>query len=622
MPGSIARGRPAEEDFSQQAHQSAFLLNVNPPAPYPFYDDGQTPQLKPSNSIDFHSLWIWEILSFSAGGILYGIFFYLLFRYDGQLVSQWEQNSPISGLFRTLQSAVSLITTIMKAAMLLPLASAMGQLKWHYARHPSRLKDIELIDGASRGNLGAVRLLFSRSAIHSTSIGCLIIISAVLLGPFIQNTVQVRTQIFSDEALPPDTVPLLPVTKEIVTSGPDLAPPNGSSIGLSMFSSIQAAWAAAASSVDFQGSRLTHKCPFDFCEWTNFTTLGVASQCRAADVATPRHPTTGVLYAFSNEADVDNLTNATRLSDGTVVVNEWLTRLRLLARETIPERSGYAELGKTLPLILHLSALGYYNGSYQATECVLYWAALHYEWYTLNITAGGVDRGRWREFHKTSSNVSRDADEVISIDGVDFCRFNASVEACKFTVDPASHQGVRGLLVPFLNDDSVAYPREMTNDMAELRALDFSKPRIELFYGDWTDRVFEMEDTLTNQTGRFMKMMAVYMTNNIRSNSGRYVFGRGASVNAYFAINKRYAAYPTVIFAASILFVSVTAWRARRERIWKNSALALLFNGLEQAPIEDGENFGTLAGMESVAERMVVRLDDEGDGLGLKLRTG
>jgi len=103
----------------------------------------------PTNPIDLHSYWIGEIFSFAAAGVLFGIFFYLLFRYDGQLVSRWEQDSPISGLFRTLQSAISFITTIMKAAILFPVVSALGQLKWHNTRRASRVKDIELIDGAS-----------------------------------------------------------------------------------------------------------------------------------------------------------------------------------------------------------------------------------------------------------------------------------------------------------------------------------------------------------------------------------------------------------------------------------------------------------------------------------------
>jgi len=128
-------------------------------------EDYSLPRFKTDRVFDVHSLWIWEILSFAAAGVLYGVFFFLLFQYDGQRVAQWEEDSPISQLFRTLQSAISFLTTLMKAAILLPVASAIGQLKWHYMRHPRRLKDLELIDGASRGGLGAVRLLFSRSSL-------------------------------------------------------------------------------------------------------------------------------------------------------------------------------------------------------------------------------------------------------------------------------------------------------------------------------------------------------------------------------------------------------------------------------------------------------------------------
>jgi len=110
------------------------------------------------------SFWIWEALSLSTGLILFGIYLFLLVRYDGQLVPKWEaDNANISRLFRTLQSAVSFLTTLMKGAMVFPVASAIGQLKWHYMRRPTQAKTLEVVDGASRGYWGAVRLLLSRN---------------------------------------------------------------------------------------------------------------------------------------------------------------------------------------------------------------------------------------------------------------------------------------------------------------------------------------------------------------------------------------------------------------------------------------------------------------------------
>ena len=116
-----------------------------------------------TRGVDVQALWIWETLSFSAAIALYGVFFYLLFRYDNQLVTSWEEDNPnISSLFKTLPSMVSFITTLMRGFVLFPVASAIGQWKWHYLRRTRRLLSMELMDGASRGYWGAARLLISK----------------------------------------------------------------------------------------------------------------------------------------------------------------------------------------------------------------------------------------------------------------------------------------------------------------------------------------------------------------------------------------------------------------------------------------------------------------------------
>jgi len=119
-----------------------------------------------TRGVDVQALWIWEALSFSAAIALYGVFFYLLFRYDNQLVTSWEEDNPnISGLFKTLPSMVSFITTLMRGFILFPVASAIGQWKWHYLRRTRRLLSMELMDGASRGYWGAARLLLSKDCL-------------------------------------------------------------------------------------------------------------------------------------------------------------------------------------------------------------------------------------------------------------------------------------------------------------------------------------------------------------------------------------------------------------------------------------------------------------------------
>jgi len=440
----------------------------------------------------------------------------------------------------------------------------------------------------------------------------------------------VQTKLFSEQTLSNGLTPLLPVTNEVITEGPANNEPGASSVGLVMLSSIQAGWAAAAKSVDIRTTQLTYKCPFDYCEWTNFTTLGVGARCRDADVNTRRHPTTDVLYAFSNEADLNNLVNVTLIADGTPIYNEYLTRLRIVARTTVPPQSGFAQRAKTLPLIIHFAALGAHNGTYHATECILYWAAHHYPFFALNSTLEVLPSPP-TEYNTTTP--SSNPEDPIPISGPTTCAFNRTLTPCTYSIRPAIHRGMRDLLIPFLTDTSDSYPLSIPPDLPTARALNFAKPQIELFYGDWIDRLIRASfspsttSPLTRQSTRFLTTLAEYITNNIRSNSGgRYVFGTGGSVAAYFEINKRYAAYPSVVFAAAVGFVAVTAWRTRGGGMggWKNSVLAVVFHGLEggeRVGVEGGGGeggrveLGTVKGMEEAAGRMVVGLREGRDGV-------
>jgi hypothetical protein len=110
-------------------------------------------------------MWLWEAISFAFALVLFGIYIWLILRYNRQPVSSWEQNNVASSLFRTLPSALSFITTLLKGAVLYPVASAMGQLKWHHFRYRKRVRDMELIDSATRGYLGSMLLLSSKTAL-------------------------------------------------------------------------------------------------------------------------------------------------------------------------------------------------------------------------------------------------------------------------------------------------------------------------------------------------------------------------------------------------------------------------------------------------------------------------
>lgn len=99
------------------------------------------------------NFWLWE---FSACLLSIGIatvIFWQLKILHGKPTYYWGHKwSPTSSL--------ALAVTIAKAAMMVPVASALGQLKWHWYQKLRKLDELEHFDEASRGILGSLRLLW------------------------------------------------------------------------------------------------------------------------------------------------------------------------------------------------------------------------------------------------------------------------------------------------------------------------------------------------------------------------------------------------------------------------------------------------------------------------------
>ena len=58
----------------------------------------------------------------------------------------------------TINSVIQFVTNVAKFAFMVPIISAMGQLKWLWFKHEARpLTDFLLHDGAAAGGLGTVK---------------------------------------------------------------------------------------------------------------------------------------------------------------------------------------------------------------------------------------------------------------------------------------------------------------------------------------------------------------------------------------------------------------------------------------------------------------------------------
>lgn len=104
----------------------------------------------------------------------------------------WMNDKPLSrwNIAVSLNATISILSTAAKSFLLLAVAEAISQCKWSHYDRPRRMKDLDAFDYASRGPLGAVQLLSSRSTLANlASLGAIATILSVGMDPFSQQVV-------------------------------------------------------------------------------------------------------------------------------------------------------------------------------------------------------------------------------------------------------------------------------------------------------------------------------------------------------------------------------------------------------------------------------------------------
>ncbi|KAF7538973.1 hypothetical protein G7054_g2526 [Neopestalotiopsis clavispora] len=97
----------------------------------------------------------------------------------------------------SLNTIISILSTASKACLLLTVDVAISQWKWIMFSHECRvLNDFGVIDSASRGPLGSLRLLWKLRGLNWTvRSGAIVIILSLAIDPFSQQLVQLKQEV-------------------------------------------------------------------------------------------------------------------------------------------------------------------------------------------------------------------------------------------------------------------------------------------------------------------------------------------------------------------------------------------------------------------------------------------
>ena len=148
--GSSASADPALTDTLLTASDSSDSLA----APKPESKNGPTVQARSYSSWSaVVSEWLWELSTWFIGTISLLVAVILLVSFNNKPLNRW--NSRIS-----LNAIASVLSQAAMSALLFPVSSSIGQMKWIWYRRDNCFLDVDSFDKASRGPQGSLEFLW------------------------------------------------------------------------------------------------------------------------------------------------------------------------------------------------------------------------------------------------------------------------------------------------------------------------------------------------------------------------------------------------------------------------------------------------------------------------------
>lgn len=211
--------------------------------------------------------WTWEVggctLSLVSIALLVGFLVYI----NGREYASWERSvSP--------NTVVSVISTVAKASMLVPVSSCLSQLKWSRYQNPTPLYHMQVLDQASRGPVGALESLWKVKP-GLTTVGASLMVFAVAFDPFAQQILSYPSRRVENE----DSASFVQSADQYWSNWTRSVHDTGF---INMFTRDlePSMYAAILNGLSRSNTPLNPVCPSGDCEYDDFVTLGVCARCK------------------------------------------------------------------------------------------------------------------------------------------------------------------------------------------------------------------------------------------------------------------------------------------------------------------------------------------------------
>lgn len=493
--------------------------------------------------------WYWEFAAatFSLACVVTVIV--ILRFYQGKSLSTWHFFHDI-----TLNTVVALLSTLSRTALIVPVASCISQLKWiHLVSSPRSLHEFQVLDEASRGPWGSMTLIWRlHFKAKLATWGALITIVSLAMGPLSQQLLSYPSRLHLEET------GATFYRNQIYDSGAGWGLTGASC----MTFMIQIRSYLLTSCLDrvmdptMQGAILNGlynlsapvqvQCQTGNCQWDDFTTLAVSSECKNVTSSTKIECgviAKGRLCNYTTPSGFF-IKSSTRFSSG----GGSATQFNSTARP--PQTS--SQLGSVVNSTLLDFAAARMTGPYSdeapdITECGLRWVARHVQNTTvvngtfhpgiftdheLSGVTNPFDERRWVTFNVSNESAAFPGNRSFSVGPVD----NARVAEFLSTVFSSSLSDTFGLA---LNASNLT------------RAME------------------RISDSMTYTLGQ--------------SPSGIELPGQTITPEQYVHVNWEWIVLPIVEVAMGIAFLAATLLQSWRKDVvaWKSSAIIPLLTEME-----------------------------------------
>ncbi|KAH8146028.1 uncharacterized protein LAJ45_09950 [Morchella importuna] len=485
--------------------------------------------------------WAWEYVALLVSFLAVATSAVVLLMFDQKPIPAWSwQSNGIS-----VNSIISLLSTLSRASLLMPIDECMGQLMWlRYEYRAQRLADVGLYNEASRGAWGALRLVWRQRGRTLGCLGSFLLIGSLGIGTAQQQLLSYPRRRFVDLTIMSNLNRALEFnTYQGSTEDPAMS--------FSLLSSIySASLFSAANSTSTAAEVLPlFNCPSGGCVFNTFTTLGICSECNDA--------TSQIIQLCDSDnsyctASFQGLQAFSWSASSSTELNT------LLNQSSITNSSVPSNVKSPFARTAHLQAEYGTDGSlpprYTAAECAIYYCVKEIQ---ANVTNGTYTETVLTALENTNHNPITTSGDM-TITGA------AANESFLITAPAhASLVGSHGLTAALTGS-----ARSGANSTTQLFTSDIL-------------RGFAQDPDIA----RTMEWVSTALTNRLRNldRTAQKAMGESYTVQSFIRVRWMWLLYPVTLWTASLVFLIcvVVETRGRGMRAWGASQLALVWYGLD-----------------------------------------